>query len=98
MTPYRGPDPVESPDATPLRADDPRGLPSTTSSPSTTQDHLQIVNQRDAQQPGVPVEFHLRPLVPHAFELFAPAADVSRHVLGDRCPFFGTSSTKSDWL
>jgi acetyl esterase/lipase len=33
---------------------------------------------------GVGVEFHLRPGVPHGFDLIAPAADVSRRAIPDR--------------
>jgi acetyl esterase/lipase len=33
---------------------------------------------------GVPVEFHLRPGVPHEFETFAYATDIARRAIGDR--------------
>jgi acetyl esterase/lipase len=33
---------------------------------------------------GVEVEFHLRPGVPHMFEMLAPASDVARRAIADR--------------
>lgn len=37
---------------------------------------------------GVPVELHVRPAVPHAFEALAPDADVSQRALADRLRVF----------
>jgi len=33
---------------------------------------------------GVEVEFHLRPGVPHMFDMLAPASDVTRRAIADR--------------
>ena len=96
-TAWVGPDPVESPYATPLRADDLRGLPASSvevgeldSSRAASLDYVYRLLVA-----GVPVKFHLRPSVPHAFELFAPAADVSCRALGDRYRFLLHITNKS---
>jgi acetyl esterase/lipase len=86
---YLGPDPVESAYATPLRATDLSGLPPT----YLEVGELDIFRIEDLAytrrllDAGVPVEFHLHPGVPHAFDLFAPHAQVSQRAMADRRRF-----------
>lgn len=93
---YLGPDPVDSPYATPLRAGDLGGLPPT----YLEVGELDIFRAEDLEyarqlmQAGSPVEFHLHPCVPHAFDLLAPMADVSRRALADRYRFLLHATNK----
>ncbi|ORW65767.1 alpha/beta hydrolase [Mycolicibacter senuensis] len=72
--------------AAPARADDVAGLPPT----YLDVGGLDIFAPEDlgyAQRllaAGVPVELHLYPGCPHAFDLLVPDADVSQRVIGDR--------------
>lgn len=72
--------------AAPLRADDLRGLPPT----YLECGELDIFRQENVAfalrllQAGVRLEMHLHPGAPHAFELFAPRAAVSRRAMVDR--------------
>ena len=89
---YLGPEAggVISPDAsgyaTPLRAKDLSGLPPT----YLDVGELDVFRQENTAfalrllEAGVRLEMHLHPAVPHAFEIFAPKAAVSRRVMADR--------------
>ena len=88
-TAYLGSDRAGSPYATPLRADDLSGLPAS----YVEVGELDIFRAESLAYASrllaasVPVEFHLHPCVPHAFDLLAPDADVSRRAKGDRYRF-----------
>jgi len=73
-------------DAAPARLDDAHGLPAA----YIEVGQLDIFRDEDLayaavlSRGGVPVEFHLRPGVPHEFDAAAPDTDVSRRALQDR--------------
>jgi acetyl esterase/lipase len=82
-----GPD--VSPYAAPARATTLEGLPRTFLDVGQLDlfcaEDLAYAARLDAA--GVPVEFHLYPGCPHAFEVFAPAAEVSRRAIESRARF-----------
>jgi acetyl esterase/lipase len=72
--------------AAPARVEDPAGLPPTyleVGELDVFRDEV-IEFGRRLGLAGVPTELHVRPGVPHDFELLAPEADVSRRALADR--------------
>lgn len=83
---YAGADGATSAYAAPLRADDLSGLPPTFLEVGELDIFRGEVTEfaRRLLESHVPLEFHLHPAVPHAFELFAPAAGVSRRAWEDR--------------
>lgn len=72
--------------AAPARATDLSGLPPT----YVDVGELDIFRDEDVDyarriaSTGTPVELHLHPAVPHAYEVFAPTAEVSRRTRADR--------------
>ncbi len=83
---YTGAGGATSPYAAPLRADDLSGLPATYLEVGELDIFRGEVTEfaRRLLESHVPLEFHLHPAVPHAFELFAPTAGVSRRAWEDR--------------
>ena len=77
---YVGAGGAASPYATPLRADDVSGLPPTYLEVGEFDIFRGEVTEfaRRLLESHVPLEFHLHPSVPHAFDLFAPTAGVSQ--------------------
>ena len=78
--------PATSPYAAPARVADPAGLAPAYIEVGT----LDVFRDEDIEYArrlaaaGVPTELHVHPAVPHAFEAFAPDADVSKRSAADR--------------
>lgn len=83
---YAGVGGATSPYAAPLRAADLTGLPPTYLEVGELDIFRGEVTElaRRLLESHVPLEFHLHPAVPHAFELFAPTAGVSQRAWQDR--------------
>jgi acetyl esterase/lipase len=75
-----------SPYAAPARAADLVGLPDTFIDVGDLDifRNEDITYARRLSDAGVPVEFHLHPGCPHAFEALAEGAEVSKRAIGDR--------------